>query len=197
MAGTENANLVRWRPEHKPPGTQTDGAPALNYRGEGLCTGEAGPVAGTDLPEEERVMANIQRWDPFEDFDDLFRGVFLRPMRMEASEINQPVRIKIDVKEDDKSYTVHADIPGVKKEDISVSIDGNQVAISAEVKREKEEKQGEKVLRSERYTGKVYRAFALAQDVDQEGASARYESGVLELKLPKRAAAAQRRLTVQ
>ena len=100
----------------------------------------------------------------------------------------------MDVKEDDKAYTVHAEIPGVKKEDISVSIDGNQVSISAEVKSQKEDKQGEKVLRSERYYGKVYRAFSLAQDVDQESAKAKYESGVLELALPKRAASATRRL---
>jgi HSP20 family protein len=143
-------------------------------------------------------MANVQRWDPFDDIDDLFKGFFLRPMRMEPGEAaGQPVKIRIDVKEDDKSYQVHAELPGVKKEDINVSIDGNQVSISAEVKREKEEKQGEKVLRTERYYGKVYRAFALAQDVDQEGASARYENGVLELTLPKKQAAAQKRLAVQ
>ena len=143
-------------------------------------------------------MANVQRWDPFDDIDDLFKGIFLRPMRMEAGEAaGQPVRVKIDVKEDEKSYLVHAEIPGVKKDDINVSIDGNQVSISAEVRREKEEKQGEKVLRSERYYGKVYRAFALAQDVDQAGATARYENGILELTLPKKQATAQKRLTVQ
>jgi HSP20 family protein len=71
------------------------------------------------------------------------------------------------------------------------------VAISAEVKRQKEEKQGEKTLRTERYYGKVYRTFALAQDVDQEQAQAKYESGVLELRLPKKAAASTRTLTVQ
>ena len=143
-------------------------------------------------------MANVQRWDPFDDIDDLFKGIFLRPMRMEAGEAaGQPVRVKIDVKEDEKSYLVHAEIPGVKKDDINVSIDGNQVSISAEVRREKEEKQGEKVLRSERYYGKVYRAFALAQDVDQGGATARYENGILELTLPKKQATAQKRLTVQ
>jgi len=143
-------------------------------------------------------MANVQRWDPFDDIDDLFKGFFLRPMRMEPSEAaGQPVKVRIDVKEDDKSYLVHAELPGVRKEDINVSIDGNQVSISAEVKREKEEKQGEKVLRTERYYGKVYRAFALAQDVDQEGANARYENGVLELTLPKKQAAAQKRLAVQ
>jgi HSP20 family protein len=141
-------------------------------------------------------MANVTRWDPFEDnLDELFKGFFLRPMRLEQSQ--EPMRIKMDVKEDDKAYQVHAEIPGVKKEDIQVSIDGNQVAISAEVKRQKEEKQGEKALRTERYYGKVYRAFSLAQDVDQEQAQARYENGVLQLTLPKRAAASTRKLTVQ
>ena len=140
-------------------------------------------------------MANITRWDPFEDsLDDLVKGFFLRPMRSESPE---QLRIKMDVKEDDKTYTVHAEIPGVKKEDIQVSIEGNQVAISAEVKRDKQEKQGEKVLRSERYYGRVYRAFALAQDVDQEKAQAKYENGVLELTLPKKAATSTRTLAVQ
>ena len=140
-------------------------------------------------------MANITRWDPFEDsLDDLVKGFFLRPMRSESPE---QLRIKMDVKEDDKTYTVHAEIPGVKKEDIQVSIEGNQVAISAEVKRDKQEKQGEKVLRSERYYGRVYRAFALAQDVDQEKAQAKYENGMLELTLPKKAATSTRTLSVQ
>lgn len=142
-------------------------------------------------------MANITRWDPFEDIDDLFKGVFLRPMRLETQDAAQGMRIKVDVKEDEKSYLVHAEVPGVKKEDIHVSIDGNQVSISAEIKREKEDKQGEKLLRSERYYGKVARAFTLAQDVDQEGASAKYENGILELTLPKRTTQSQKRLTIQ
>jgi len=128
--------------------------------------------------------------------DDLLKGFFLRPMRMEPGSDAQ-VRIKMDVKEDDKAYLVHADVPGVKKEDIQVSIDGNQVSISAEVKREKDEKQGDKVLRSERYYGRVYRAFSLAQEVDQERAQAKYDNGVLELTLPKKAATTQKRLAIQ
>jgi HSP20 family protein len=141
-------------------------------------------------------MANLTRWDPFEEnLDDLFKGFFLRPMRLEQSQ--EPARIRMDVKEDEKAYVVHAEIPGVKKDDIQVSIDGNQVAITAEVKRQKEDRQGEKTLRTERYYGKVYRAFSLGQDVDQEQAQARYENGVLELTLPKRAAASSRKLTVQ
>jgi HSP20 family protein len=146
-------------------------------------------------------MANITRWDPFEDMDDLFKGFFLRPVRMETGRVESgaetQMRIKMDVKEDDKAYVVHAEVPGVKKEDIQVQIDGNQVSISAEVKREKEEKQGDKVLRSERYYGRVFRAFSLAQDVDQERAQAKYDNGVLELTLPKKTAAAQRRIAVQ
>ena len=141
-------------------------------------------------------MATVNRWDPFEDhLDELFKGFFVRPVRVDPSQ--EANRIRADVKEDDKSYVVHAEIPGVKKEEIQVSIEGNQVAISAEVKRQKDEKQAEKTLRTERYYGKVYRAFSLGQDVDQEQAQARYENGVLELTLPKRAAASTRRVTVQ
>jgi len=140
-------------------------------------------------------MASITRYNPLEEtFDDLFRGFFVRPMAFES----QPqVQIRMDVKEDDKAYVVHAEIPGVRKEDINITIDGNQVAISAEVKREKQEKQGEKLLRSERYFGKVYRAFSLAQDVDEASANARYADGVLELTLPKKAVVTAKRLAVQ
>lgn len=141
-------------------------------------------------------MANIiSRYNPADDaFDDLFRGFFMRPVRFEG----QPeMQIKMDVSEDDKAYTVHAEIPGVKKEDIHVTIDGNQVAISAEIRNEKEVKEGEKVLRSERYYGKVSRAFTLGQDVDEAAAQAKYNNGVLELRLPKKAVSASRKLAIQ
>ena len=92
---------------------------------------------------------------------------------------------------------MRAEIPGVKKQDINVEIDGNQVEISAEVKNEKEVKEGEKVLRSERYYGKVYRAFALGQDIDEGATQATYADGILELKLAKKASAAAKRITIQ
>jgi HSP20 family protein len=143
-------------------------------------------------------MANISRYDPFdftvEPLDDLFRG-FFRPVRFEGQP--QQIQIKVDVKENDKSFTVHADIPGVKKDDIHVTIDGNQVSISAEVKKEKEEKEGDKVLRSERYFGKVYRSFTLGQDVDEGSSTAKYNDGVLELVLPKKKTVATKKLTIQ
>lgn len=143
-------------------------------------------------------MANITRYDPFdvtfEPFDDLFKG-FFRPARFEGQ--TQQMQIKMDVKEDDKAYNVHAEIPGVKKEDIHVTIAGNQVSISAEVKKEKEEKEGEKVLRSERYYGKVYRSFSLGQDVDESTATAKYNEGVLNLTLPKKATSSAKKLSIQ
>src|SRR5512139_561291 len=141
-------------------------------------------------------MANLTRYDPFdtgiEPFDDLFRG-FFRPVRMDK-ELPQ---FKMDVKEDDKAYTVHADLPGVKKEDIHVSIEGNTVAISAETRTETEQKEGEKVLKRERSYGKVFRSFSLASDIDEASATAKYNDGVLELMLPKKTAAASKRLTVE
>jgi HSP20 family protein len=141
-------------------------------------------------------MANIARFDPFADpFEDLVRRVF-RPMRWEGTEA-QPVQIKVDVEENDKSYTVKAEIPGVKKEDINVHVDGNQVSITAESKQEKDVKENGKVIRSERYYGSMYRSFSLGQDVDQAGASAKYADGILQLTLPKKATAAAKKLTVQ
>ncbi|MDD2913770.1 MAG: Hsp20/alpha crystallin family protein [Gallionella sp.] len=140
-------------------------------------------------------MANILRYNPADDaFDDLFRGFFMRPVRFDGQ---QEVQVKIDVSEDDKAYLVHAEIPGVNKEDIHVTIDGNLVAISAEIKNEKEVKEGEKILRSERYYGKLSRSFTLASDVEEAAAEAKYNNGILELRLPKRIAAKTKRLTIQ
>ena len=140
-------------------------------------------------------MANILRYNPTDNaFDDLFRGFFMRPVRFEGQ---QDIQIKLDVSEDDKAYSVHAEIPGVKKEDIHVNIDGSQVAISAEVKNEKEVKEGEKLLRNERYYGTVSRTFVLDQDVDEDMAQAKYTDGVLELHLPKRSSAKSKSITIQ
>jgi HSP20 family protein len=107
------------------------------------------------------------------------------------------MQIKVDVKENDGAYTVHADIPGVKKEDIHVTVEGNMVSISAETKSEKEEKKGEKVIRSERYVGKVSRSFSLGSDIDEAKAQAKYTDGVLELTLPKKTSSASKKLAVE
>jgi HSP20 family protein len=138
-------------------------------------------------------MANVTRFDPL---DDLFRGFFVRPVDMSGNAQQAP-SIKMDVKEQGDNYLVHAELPGVKKEDIHVVVDGNQVSISAEIKQEKEVKEGDRILRSERYFGKVSRSFQLGQEIEDAKAAAKFNEGVLELTLPKRAASPNKRLTVE
>lgn len=139
-------------------------------------------------------MNRLTVYDPFaEVFPELFRN-FMQPARGEQRAT--AIEIRVDVRETEKAYVVHADIPGVKREDINVDVDGNVVSISAEVKRENEVKEGEKVLRTERYRGAMTRSFSLGSEIDEGQASARYENGVLELTLPKKATASARRLTV-
>ena len=145
-------------------------------------------------------MVSIARYAPFDSpVDQLLRGFLLRPASQPAAADadNTAVKFRADVIENDKAYTVHAELPGVKKEDIQISIDGDQVSISAQVKRENEVKDGERLLRSERYTGKFYRAFALGTAIDEDAVNARYVDGLLELTLPKKAAAAAKRITIQ
>jgi len=139
-------------------------------------------------------MSNLTAYVPFAEsgFDELFRG-FFRPVRVEKA----PAAIMMDVTEQDNAYVVRAEIPGVTKEDIQVSIEGNQVTIGAEVKREKDVKDGERLLRSERYYGSVYRGFTLPVEVDETTSNAKYENGVLELTLAKKPANAGRKLTIQ
>lgn len=144
-------------------------------------------------------MSNMVRHDPYaidDMLDDLFKGYWVRPMRLSAEQA-EPKMVRLDVKEDEKNYTVHAELPGVKKEDIHITLEGMTLSISAEVKKATEEKAGDKVLRSERYHGKVYRSFSLGQEVDEANAVARFDNGVLELILPKKMAAATRKLVIE
>ena len=141
-------------------------------------------------------MVNITRFNPIEDaFDNLFRGV---PVWLPNAETRAaaPTQFRMDVSENDKEYQVLAEMPGVRKDEISITINGNEVAVSAEVKHEKDVKNGDTVLRTERYYGKIQRAFSLGHEVDQATAQARYSDGVLELTLPKKTAAAGKKLAV-
>ena len=141
-------------------------------------------------------MVNITRFNPLEDtVENWLRGV---PVWLPNSERRAPeqTQFRMDVSENDKEYQVLAELPGVKKEEISITINGNEVAVSAEVKHEKVVKNGETVLCAERYYGKIQRAFSLGQEVDEATAQAKYNDGVLELTLPKKAVAAGKRLMV-
>ena len=141
-------------------------------------------------------MSNLRLLDPM--FSDNFESAIRRFFAPVAFDADTPeLKMRIDVSEKDNAYVVKADIPGVRKEDINVRIDGNVVQIDAEVKREKETKgDGERILRSERYFGTVSRTFSLGEDVDDTKAEAKYADGVLTLELPKKATAASKKLTV-
>ena len=136
-------------------------------------------------------MSNLTRRDPLDDF---FRGFFVRPV--EYGTAAEAPQMRVDVKEVNDAFQVHAELPGIKKEDIHVHIDGPVVSISAERKQDKEVKEGERVLRTERYFGQVSRSFQLGQDVDESKASAKFTDGVLELTLPKKVAPQAKRLVI-
>lgn len=141
-------------------------------------------------------MANTTRFDPFStNLNDLFEGLLLRPIRFDTNG-DQQLSMKVDVKQDDKAFTVSADMPGVKKDDVHVQVDGNLVTIDAEVKREKEEKKDERVVRSERYYGKLSRSFTLDTEVDETAVDAQYADGVLKLTLPKKAKSNAKKIAV-
>lgn len=132
-------------------------------------------------------------------FDDFFKdvapGFYVRPLH--GDNLPSPSQIKIDVRETPAAYTVVAEVPGVAKEDIHVTVEGSVVTLRAEVKQQDSQTQDEKVLRTERYYGAVARSFQLAADIDNERAKAKYEHGVLTLTLPKKMALAGQRLNVE
>jgi HSP20 family protein len=155
---------------------------------------------------KELYMNRVAVYDPFSDaLPTLLRG-FFQPVNLARDAID----IRMDVTESANEFVVHAEMPGVAKDDIAVQIDGNKVRISAEVKRSHEVKtndgngttevkapeSAERVLRSERYYGAVARSFALAVEVDEEKSVAKFENGVLTLTLPKKAAAPAKRLAI-
>lgn len=152
-------------------------------------------------------MTTLARWNPFKaatrmdpignfpisSFDDMFRSLASRPL---WREMEMTPDMRLDVTEKDNAYHVKADLPGVDKHDIEISVEGNQVAISAEIKRSTEQKNDEQMLCSERYYGKVYRTFSLPAEIDSSKADAHYEGGVLTLTLPKSGNESSRRITV-
>lgn len=151
----------------------------------------------------EADMANLTRFDPFREMmrldpfrnaDDFFKEFSMMPS---LRGLDAEPRIRMDISETDQSYMVKADIPGVKKDDIKISIEGNTVSIRAEMKEEKQEKMEGNMMRSERYFGEQYRSFTLPQEVDESKAEARYQDGVLSLTLPKKAGATSKQITIQ
>lgn len=145
------------------------------------------------MPTRWNPIGSLSRMDPFFDLEDMFRGFGLRPGI--AREYERTLDMRLDVNEDDKEYIVNVDMPGVKKDDIDISVEGNQVTVRAEVKREKSSGKG-KELYNERYSGQAYRSFSLPSEIDSGNAKAAYDGGVLTLTLPKKAGSAVKHLSI-
>ena len=137
-------------------------------------------------------MANIVQqpgreigWRLFNNnLDDVFEGLF-RPHTASSGNVGGSLVPAIDLHEGDNSYTVRAEIPGVKKEDIDITVHDGVLTINAESRYENEEKEEGRVIRQERRYGKYVRSIRFGKDVDENNVKANYKDGVLELELPK------------
>ena len=139
-------------------------------------------------------MARLSVYDPFaEVFPEIFRGLLQQPARAQTD----VAEIRIEVQENVQQYQVQAELAGVKKEDITVQVDGNRVSITAETRREAQPREGERLLRSERFYGAMARQFTLGTEIDESAVQARFENGLLMLSLPKKQPPAARRVTIQ
>lgn len=138
----------------------------------------------------------VSRGSLFDDFfKDIAPGFYVRPLHGDS--LPAPSQIKVDVKETEGGYTVQAEVPGVPKEDIHVSVEGNVVSLRAEVRQLDQKTEGEKVLRSERYYGSVARSFQMPADIDAAQAKAKYDNGILTLTLPKKLNNSSQRLNIE
>ena len=145
-------------------------------------------------PFNELVRLDPFRFDPMRSIDDMMREFSLMPG---LRGVEAEPRIRMDVEETDKDYVVTADIPGMKKEDIKVAIEGNTVSIQAQTASEQEQKEGSNIVRRERYLGQQYRSFTLPQEIDDKSAQAEYENGVLKLSLPKKSGSVSKTLAIK
>lgn len=137
----------------------------------------------------------LARFSPFSDMEEFMHDFVAPALRLRDGGLS---RMLVDISETEQAYLVQADIPGVNKDDIKVSIDGSRISISAELKDERVTRDGGgKTVRSEREYGRQYRSFVLPHDVDEASAQARYENGVLQLDLPKKEGTGGRQLAIQ
>jgi HSP20 family protein len=138
------------------------------------------------------AMASV--FQPFQDvINELGKELVMKPLGMAGQVMS---RIRLDLDEDDTAYTVRAEIPGARKEDLQVSVEGNQVVLAAEVRRETHEAAGQRTLYGERSYGRASRSFTLPGEVDAQSASAQYRDGLLTLVLPKKSALSGKRVPV-
>ena len=129
----------------------------------------------------------------FQPFQDALNELVVRPLGMASQVVS---RLCLDVDEDDTAYTVRAEIPGARKEDIQVSVEGTQLAIAAEIRAETHDRAGQRALYRERSYGRMSRSFTLPEEVDAQAAAAQYRDGILTLVLPKKATVSGKRVPI-
>lgn len=146
------------------------------------------------MRREDRTPLN--RWGLWDDdINRVFQG-FLSPMRWVEETTGTDLTPAMDVKERDDAYVIKTEMPGVNKDDVSITLENGVLTITGESKSEKEEKEGERVLRQERRYGKFVRSLRLGTQIDEKGVKASYKDGVLELILPKAEEVKPKRITV-
>lgn len=118
-----------------------------------------------------------------DELDNLFEG-FFRPLRR-ANEAVMASSMPMDVAERDNEYVIHAEMPGISKDNIEVTLSNGVLTISGETRQEDVERSGDRVLRQERRYGKCARSVRLGTRIDEKNIKANYRDGVLELILPK------------
>jgi HSP20 family protein len=151
-------------------------------------------------------MTNIVRYDPFGEAmgfaplwspaSEWLRGFLARPFGFEGALWGEPGPFRIAVAENETEYQVTAELPGARKEDVNVSVNGAEVTISAEIRDGMEGGREWDTVYSERLCGKMQRTFTLDHEIDADKAEARYTDGVLRLILPKKQPESRKRLTV-
>jgi len=131
-----------------------------------------------------------------DDLDTMFEG-FFRPMRwMDEETASDGMAPRLDVVERNGEFVVRAELPGVRKEDIDISVENGVLTITAESRSESEEKDGDRVIRQERRYGKFVRSLRLGKAIDEKQVKAGYKDGVLELTLPKAEEVKPKKITV-
>ena len=140
-------------------------------------------------------MANLTRFDPFNDMDDLFKGLFVRPMRI-GREAMPELQVRMDVTRADDTYTVKAEMPGVKKDDVTVEVHENVLTIRGEKKSEREEKK-DKTHWIERSYGSFSRSFTLPPAAVVDEMKASFKDGVLTLEIPKKEEVKPRQISIK
>ena len=131
---------------------------------------------------EENFIDDLFGFPYMKEFDDMSRGMERKLYGRKASRM-----MKTDIREKDDNYEVSIDLPGFKKEDITVELNDGYITISASKNLDRDEDKKGKLIRQERYAGSMSRSFYVGENVEKGDIVANYRHGVLNLIIPKKA----------